>query len=64
MNGEQQFPDFDIRKDPETVYAPARLVIYTERFKNNHLKAYNVTEKAQQRTVFLNSVEETNFHKF
>ena len=42
--GYKQFPEFDIRKDQETVYA--RFVKYAERFKNNHLKAYNITDKA------------------
>ena len=59
QNGNQhwlykQFPEFDIRKDPETVYA--RFVKYAERFKNNHLKAYNITDKAQQRSLFLDSI--------
>ena len=53
--GYKQFPEFDIRKDPETVYA--RFVKYAERFKNNHLKAYNITDKAQQRLLFLDSIE-------
>ena len=36
--GYKQFSEFDIRKDPETVYA--RFVKYAKRFKNNHSKAY------------------------
>ena len=48
-------PEFDIRKYPETVYA--RFVKYAERLKNNHLKAYNITDKAQQRLLFLDSIE-------
>ena len=51
--GYKQFPEFDIRKDQETVYA--RFVKYAERFKNNHLKAYNITGNAQQRSLFLDS---------
>jgi len=55
--GYKQFPEFDIRKDPETVYVP--FVKYAERFKNNHLKAYNITDKAQQQSLFLDSIRET-----
>jgi len=60
--GYKQFPEFDIRKDPETVYA--RLVKYAERFKNNHLKAYNITDKAQQQSLFLDSIHETTLDIF
>ena len=58
----KQFPEFDIRKDPETVYA--RFVKYAERFKNNHLKAYNITDKAQQRSLFLDSIGEATLDIF
>jgi len=54
--GYEQFPEFDLRKDPETVYA--RFVKYSERFKNNHVKAYNITDKAQQWSLFLDSIGE------
>ena len=60
--GYKQFPEFDIRKDPETVYA--RFVKYAERFKNNHLKAYNITDKAQQRALFLDSIGEVTLDIF
>ena len=60
--GYKQFPEFDIRKDPETVYA--RFVKYAERFKNNHLKAYNITDKAQQRSLFLDSIGEATLDIF
>ena len=33
--GYKQFPEFDVRNDPETVYA--RFSKYAKRFKNNHL---------------------------
>ena len=67
QNGNQhwlykQFPEFDIRKDPETVYA--RFVKYAERFKNDHLKAYNITDKAQQRSLFLDSIGEATLDVF
>ena len=60
--GYKQFPEFDIRRDPETVYA--RFVKYAERFKNNHLKAYNITDKAQQRSLFLDSICEATLDIF
>ena len=60
--GYKPFPEFDVRKDPETVYA--RFVKYAERFKNNHLKAYNITDKAQQRSLFLDSISETTLDIF
>ena len=43
--GYKQFPEFDVRNDPETVYA--RFSKYAKRFKDNHLKAYNITDKHQ-----------------
>ena len=58
----KQFPEFDLRKDPATVYA--RFVKYAERFKNNHLKACNITDKAQQRSLFLDSMGEATLHIF
>ena len=60
--GYKQFLEFDIRRDPETVYA--RFVKYAERFKNNHLKAYNITDKAQQRSLFLDSIGEATLDIF
>ena len=50
----KQFPEFHIRKDPETVYA--RFIKYAERFKHNHLKAYSITDKTQQWSLFLDSI--------
>ena len=47
--GYKKFQEFDIRNDPETVYA--RFIKCADRFKNNHLKAYNFTDKAQQRSI-------------
>ena len=60
--GNKQFPEFDIRKDPETVYA--LFVKYAERFKNNHLKAHNITDKAQHRSLFLDSIGEATLDIF
>ena len=42
--GYKQFPEFDPNRDPENMYA--WFVKYAERFKNNHLKAYNITDEA------------------
>ena len=47
-NGYKQFPEFDIRNDPKTVYT--RFSKYDKQFKDNHLKAYNITDKHQQRS--------------
>ena len=60
--GYKQFPEFDVRNDPETVYA--RFSKYAKRFKNNHLKAYNITDKHQQRSLFLDSIGEATLGKF
>ena len=60
--GYKQFPEFDVRKDPENVYA--RFVKYAKRFKDNHLKAYNITDKAQQRSLFLDSIGESTLDIF
>ena len=60
--GYKQFPEFDVRKDPETVYAS--FVKYAERFKNNHLKAYSITDKAQQRSLFVDSIGEATLDIF
>ena len=60
--GYKLFPEFDIRKDPETVYA--RFVEYAERSKNSHLKAYNIPDKAQQRSLFLDSIGEATLDIF
>ena len=54
--GYKQFPEFDVRNDPETVYA--RFAKHAKRFKNNHLKAYNITDEDQQRSLFLDSIGE------
>ena len=54
--GYKQFLEFDIRKDPETVYV--RFVRYAERFKNNHLKAYKITDKVQQQSLLLELIGE------
>ena len=55
-NGYKQFPEFDIRNDPKTVYT--RFSKYDKQFKDNHLKAYNITDKHQQRSLFLDSIGE------
>ena len=61
--GYKQFPEFDVRNDPETVYA--RFSKYAKRFKDNHLKAYNnITEKHQQRSLFLDSIGEATLDIF
>ena len=60
--GYKQFPEFDLCKDPETVHV--RFVKYTERFKNNHLKAYNITDKVQQRSLFLDATGEATLDIF
>ena len=60
--GYTQFPEFDVRKDPENVYP--RFVKYAKRFKDNHLKAYNITDKAQQRSLFLDSIGESTLDIF
>ena len=60
--GYKQFPEFNIRNDPETVYA--RFIKYADRFKNNNLKAYNITDKAQQRSLFLDSIGEATLDIF
>ena len=60
--GYKQFPEFDVRNDPETVYA--RFSKYAKRFKNNHLKAYNITDKHQQRSLFLDSIGEATLDIF
>ena len=58
-SGYKQFPEFDVRKDPDV-----RFVKYAERFKNNHLKAYNITDKARQRSLFLDSIGEATLEIF
>ena len=60
--GYKQFPEFDVRNDPKTVYA--RFSKYAKRFKDNHLKAYNITEKHQQRSFFLDSKGEATLDTF
>ena len=57
-----QFPEFYVRNDPETVYA--RFVKCTKRFKDNHLKACNITDKSQQWSLFLNSIGEATLDIF
>ena len=60
--GYKQFPEFDVQNDAETVYV--RFSKYAKRFKDNHLKAYNITEKHQQRSFFLDSKGEATLHTF
>jgi len=60
--GYKQFLDFDVRKDPETGHA--QFVKYAERFQNNHLKAYNITDKAEQRSLLLDSIGEATLDIF
>ena len=40
----KQLPEFDIRKDPKTIYT--HFVKYAKQFNSKHLKAYNITDKA------------------
>ena len=58
----KQFPEFDIHKDPETIYA--HFIKYAKWFKNNHLKAYNITDKAQQQSSYFNSIGEGTLEIF
>ena len=58
----KQFPEFDVRIDPETVYS--RFSKYAKRFKDNHLKAYNITDKHPQRSLFLDSIGEATLDIF
>ena len=51
-----------VRNDPETVYS--RFSKYAKRFKENHLKAYNITDKHQQRSLFLDSIGEATLDIF
>ena len=60
--GYKQFPEFDFRKDTKTVYV--RFAKYADRFKNSHLKAYNITDKARQRSLFLDSIGEATLEIF
>ena len=60
--GCKQFPEFDVRKDPENVYAC--FVKYAKRFKDNHLKAYNIRDKAQHWSLFLDSIGESTLDIF
>ena len=60
--GYKQFPEFDVWKDPENVYA--RFVRYAKRFKDNHLKAYDITDKVQQQSLFLDSISESTLDIF
>ena len=60
--GYKQFSEFDVRNDAETVYA--RFSKYGKQFKDNHLKAYNITEKHQQRSLFLDSIGEATLDIF
>jgi len=41
-----------------------RFVKYAERFKNNHLKDYNITAKGQQRSLILDSIGEATLNIF
>ena len=60
--GYKQFPEFDVWKDPENVYA--RFVRYAKRFKDSHLKAYDITDKVQQQSLFLDSISESTLDIF
>ena len=60
--GYKQFPEFDVRNDPETVNT--RFIKYAKRFKNNHLKAYNITDEDQQQSLFLDSIGEATLDIF
>ena len=60
--GSKQFPEFDVRNDPERVYS--RFSKYAKRFKDNHLKAYNITDKHQQRSSFLDLIGEATLDIF
>ena len=60
--GCKQFPEFDVRIDHETVYACFSK--YAKRFKDNHLKAYNIRHKRQQRSLFLDSIGEATLDIF
>ena len=60
--GYKQFLEFDVRKDPETGYV--QFVKYAERFQNIHLKAYNITDKAQQCSLLLDSIGEATLDIF
>ena len=60
--GNKQFPEFDVWKHSEN--ACARFVKYAKRFKENHLKACSITDKAQQRTLFLDSIVESTLDIF
>ena len=52
----------NVRNDSETVYS--RFSKYAKRFKENHLKAYNITDKHQQRSLFLDSIGEATLDIF
>ena len=43
---------------------PFTVASLSERFKNNHLKAHNITDKAQQRSLFLDSIGEATLDIF
>ena len=60
--GYKQFPEFDVRNDPEMIYVC--FVKYAKRFKDNHLKAYNITNENQQRSLFLDSIGEATLDIF
>ena len=60
--GYKQFPEFDVRNDPETVNA--RFIKYAKWFKNKHLKAYNITDEDQQQLLFLHSIGEATLDIF
>ena len=60
--GYKQFPEFDVRNDPETIYM--RFVKYAKQFKDNHLKTYNITDENQQRSLFLDSIGEATLDIF
>ena len=56
MEWQETLDTNNVRNDPEIVYA--RFSKYAKRFKDNHLKAYNITDKHQKRSLFLYSIGE------
>ena len=52
--GYKQFPEFDVRT--------FRQICQT--IQSNHLKAYNIKDKAQQRSLFLDSIGESTIDTF
>ena len=59
--GYKQFPNSMFGKTLKTSTHVRKIC---KRFKDNHLKAYNITDKAQQRSLFLDSVGESTLDIF